>query len=151
MVSASIERGFLSGPRQRIAPLVRAVLGRPPGRDFVPTATEVMLISYPRSGNTWLRFVLGNLIAVDATDFVNIEDRVPSIYASSTRHIRRVPAPCVIKSHERYTPTYRRAVYLGRDPRDVAASYLRFLQRVGAQARSVTLSEFARSFLSGDG
>ena len=34
-----------------------------------------------------------------------------------------------IKTHEQYLPAYRRAIHLVRDPRDVALSYFRFMQR----------------------
>ncbi|MDP9333503.1 MAG: sulfotransferase domain-containing protein [Actinomycetota bacterium] len=110
-----------------------------------------MLVSYPRSGNTWTRFVLANLMSATPADFVNLEERVPDIYVSSALHIRRLPPPRVIKSHEPYTPSYGRVVYLVRDPRDVAASYLRFLHRAGAQDSRVTLEAFTIPFLNGQG
>ena len=37
----------------------------------------------------------------------------------------------IIKTHEPYLARYRRAIHLVRDPRDVAVSYFRFMQRVG--------------------
>jgi hypothetical protein len=98
-----------------------------------------------------MRFVLANLVSSRPTDFLSLEERVPSIYVSSARHIRRLPSPRVIKSHQAYTSDYRRVVYLVRDPRDVAASYLRYLQRIGAQDKSVTLDVFADGFAKGHG
>jgi hypothetical protein len=131
--------------------LVRVVRPDAAGKSFSPSPGETMLVSYPRSGNTWTRFVLANLVTAAPTDFVNLEDRIPDIYVSSTRHIRRLPAPRIIKSHEPYTVTYHRVVYIVRDPRDVAASYLRFLQRLDPRRADETLEDFAVSFLDGFG
>src|SRR6266581_956224 len=42
---------------------------------------DVFIVSYPRSGNTWVRFLIANLLAPDdKITFRNIENYVPSIY-----------------------------------------------------------------------
>lgn len=137
-----------------MADIVRRVQGRlhrPANGGFRPGPDETMLVSYPRSGNTWIRFVLGNVLAKSFdTDFVNLEGRIPDIYVSTPREIRRTSSPRLVKSHEPYTPTYRRVVYIARDPCDVAPSYYRYLRRAGFVDHSVTLETFIEQFAGGD-
>src|SRR5262245_22266947 len=45
---------------------------------------DTYLTSYPRSGNIWARFLIGNLLyGPDPVTSVNLETRVPDIYQSS--------------------------------------------------------------------
>jgi hypothetical protein len=93
------------------------------GRSFEVFADDILLVSYPKSGNTWARFLLGNLINTDCRiTFSNVEQRVPDIYAASKATLKKTPRPRLLKSHECFDPRYRRVVYIVRDPRDVALS-----------------------------
>jgi hypothetical protein len=93
------------------------------GRGFAVLPDDIFLVSYPKSGNTWTRFLLGNLTSPnEQITFANVESKVPDIYARSKKSLKRVPRPRVIKSHECFDPRYRRVIYIVRDPRDVAVS-----------------------------
>jgi sulfotransferase family protein len=84
---------------------------------------DVFLASYPRSGNTWMRFLLWELISGQTADFDTVETAVPYIGLQS--HGVPVLLPNggrLFKTHEPYRGDYRKAVYLVRDPRDVAVS-----------------------------
>jgi hypothetical protein len=85
---------------------------------------DVYLVSYPRSGNTWTRFLLGNLLHPDdPATFTNIESRVAEIYFNPDHVLRKLPRPRLLKSHEAFHPNYPRAICIVRDPRDVAVSF----------------------------
>ncbi len=127
-------------------------IGRPAGVRFVPSSDDIMLCSYPRSGNTWLRFMIANLTNPGiGVSFSNIEKRVPDIYVSSTRSINSVSSPRFIKSHQPFNGAYRKVVYLVRHPVATAVSYRRFLRKGGNVQGEVAPQIFLRSFFDGPG
>jgi hypothetical protein len=120
------------------------------GRQATIFPDDGLLVSYPRSGNTWLSFLLTNLIYPDApTTFLNLESRCPDIYTHSDTYLTRQRRPRLLKSHEYFDPSYGRVVYLVRDPRDVALSYFRFLIKLRMIPESLSLDEFVDGFVEG--
>jgi len=101
---------------------------------------DVFLVSYPRSGNTWMRFLLAHLISGESAmeiDFYTIHKKIPDIHNSMYRQaIENLPPPRIIKSHYPFTPQYPRVIYLVRDGRDVMASYYDFLTKQGKYSGS---------------
>ncbi len=110
---------------------------------------DAFIVSYPKSGNTWVRFLVANLLYPDPTDFETLETRVPTIYKNTRRELDSFPSPRVLKSHEYFDPRYRRVVYLVRDPRDVVISYFHYSLRKGSIAMGHSLTDFAADFLAG--
>jgi Sulfotransferase domain len=94
------------------------------GRGATIFPDDVYLVSYPRSGNTWTRFLVGNLLNPDdPATFDNLEQRVAEIYFNPDHELRKLPRPRLLKSHEAFHPRYPRVIYIVRDPRDVAVSF----------------------------
>ena len=116
---------------------------------WVPPSHAVMLVSYPRSGNTWVRFLLANLLASgDLPTYRNLNSYVPDIYESDLLRLSRLSgAHTIIKSHQPLSIHYRRVIYLVRDPRDVLLSYHRYHQKF--TGRDVDLEDFGRHFMDG--
>src|SRR5919109_3198459 len=101
--------------------LLRAAVRRPaPGpaaRGLTVRRSDVFLVSYPRSGNTWLRFLLANALRpAEAATFATFGEVVPDIYDETDRELRRRPSPRVLKSHEPFDRRYRRGAYPLRHP-----------------------------------
>jgi hypothetical protein len=88
---------------------------------------DIYLVSYPRSGNTWVRFMLANLLspAEAGVTFQNIKHFVPDIHQDLDR-IESLPRPRFIKSHAPAEPRYPRVIYIVRDGRDVYVSYYHY-------------------------
>ncbi len=121
------------------------------GRFATIRQDDILFVSYPRSGNTWLRFLASNLSdPTSPADFLNIEHRVPDIYLNSDRAMLRLTAPRILKSHEGFDPRYGRVLYIVRDPRDVVTSYFRWQVRSGSVAVSCSPSHFLPRFLEGE-
>jgi Sulfotransferase domain len=115
------------------------------------SSRDAFLVSYPKSGNTWLKFMLTYLLSGSEADFDNDSTVVAEI--GSHRGAPRVLSGGgrLIKSHEPYSGPqkrlYRKAVYLARDGRDVAVSYYYTLIRRGLY--SGDFGPFLRLFLDG--
>ncbi len=104
---------------------------------------DVFLISYPRSGNTWVRFMLANLLKPDSEtiDFHNIHDYIPE-EGRNNDIINTLSSPRIIKTHSTYKANYSRVIYLVRDGRDVYVSYYHY--RLKKLPEGCSFSEFLR-------
>jgi len=107
-----------------LATVFKVLTGRQlAGRNLTVFDDDVFIVSYPRSGNTWTRFLIGNLLYQDdPVTFSNIERRIPEIYFNPDHVLRRLSRPRILKSHECFQPRYKRIIYIVRDPRDVCVS-----------------------------
>jgi len=121
------------------------------GRGVTVFPDDVFLVSYPRSGNTWTRFLVGNLIYQDnPVTFANIEERIPEIYFNPDRKLRALPRPRILKSHECFQPHYRRVIYIVRDPRDVAVSYYHHNLKAGNIPDGYPMDDFIPRFVAAE-
>jgi Sulfotransferase domain len=130
----------------------RAALGlNKAGRQLTVFPDDVFIVSYPRSGNTWTRFLIGNLLNPDnPVTFANVESRVPEIYFFSDRQLRTLARPRILKSHEYFDPRYKRIIYLVRDPRDVAVSLYHYSIKRRNVPDAYPLEEFVPRFIQGE-
>ncbi|MFZ1008098.1 MAG: sulfotransferase domain-containing protein [Candidatus Sulfotelmatobacter sp.] len=135
-----------------IAQLGRVLTGRQmAGRNLTVFPDDVFLVSYPRSGNTWARFLIGNLIyQEEPVTFANIESRLPEIYFNPDRILRRLPRPRILKSHECFQPQYHRIIYIVRDPRDVAVSFYHHNIKAGNIPEDYAIADFVPRFIDGE-
>ena len=68
---------------------------------------DTWYVSYPRSGNTYWRFLTANLISKgEPVDWTNIERFSPDIYVTYDGDLRKIPRPRYIKSHEPVSYTH---------------------------------------------
>jgi hypothetical protein len=111
---------------------------------------DVFIVSYPKSGNTWTRFLIGNLAYPEGVDFSNIDRRVPDPWELSKRYLKRLPRPRILKSHEPFDQRYKRVICIVRDPRDVALSEYHFDVKRMAIEEGYPLERFVARFVAGD-
>jgi len=130
----------------------RAAFGmNPAGRRLTVFPDDVFIVSYPRSGNTWTRFLIGNLLNPnDPVTFANVESRVPEIYFFSDRRLRKLARPRIFKSHEYFDPRYQRTIYMVRDPRDVAVSLYHYSFKRRDIPDAYPIEEFVLRFVNGE-
>lgn len=121
------------------------------GRFLTVFPDDVFLVSYPRSGNTWTRFLIGNFVYQDEpVTFTNVESRIPEIYLSPDRVLRRLPRPRMLKSHECFDPRYKRIIYIVRDPRDVVISYYHYAVKINWIEPEYPIARFVPRLIDGE-
>lgn len=119
-------------------------------RNLTVYPDDTFLVSYPRSGNTWLRFLLCNLLYADQpATFLRIDSKIPSIYEYPDHVLCRLPRPRILKSHEYFDPLYKKVIYIVRDPRDVAVSSYHFNMKWRSIPEGYPIEEFVPRFISG--
>ncbi len=103
-----------------IAGAKRAFGLQSPGRNLTVFPDDTFLVSYPKSGNTWSRFLLHS------------------------------PRPRIIKSQQYFDPRCPRVIYIVRDPRDVALSQYHFQRKRKLITDHSPIEEFVDRFVAGE-
>ena len=96
----------------------------------------IPLISFPRSGNTWLRFILANLFKsnrVKKIDYSNLNQIMPTEryqIKDFDYSLKLDNAPIILKEHYNYYDLnldFKKSIYVKRNFKDVIQSYWFFL------------------------
>jgi len=120
------------------------------GRNFGIFPDDIFLVSFPKSGNTWMRFLIANLLAVkERVTFSNIECRIPDVYKNTRNQLARIPRPRILKTHEYFDPRYRQVIYIVRDPRDVVISYYHFHRKTRFIPDDYPIDQYVSRFVNG--
>ncbi|SRR5712692_1276613 len=120
------------------------------GRNLVVFPDDVFIVSYPKSGNTWTRFLVANLAYPhEQVNFANINRLIPDPEALSKREMTRLHRPRYIKSHQYFDPRYQKIVYVVRDPRDVALSQYHFHRKRRLVEDGAPVEQFITRFVAG--
>jgi Sulfotransferase domain len=131
---------------------VKRILGKDiVGRNLAVFPDDTFIVSHPRSGNTWTRFLIANLTHPnELVTLINIDRLVPDTEAQSRRFFEKVPRPRWIKSHQCYDARYKKVIYIVRDPRDVAISYYHFQRKYRHIADDYPINSFVQRFVAGE-
>lgn len=113
---------------------------------------DILLPSFPKSGNTWVRFFFCNLISLTewggrTVDFELLDATMPELGVDNLlKRWTHDVIPRVVKTHRNRWPVFagRRAVLVIRDPRDVMVSFHAFETASLTPRAAGTLSEFIR-------
>jgi hypothetical protein len=137
---------------QRIMAGVKLALGlHHPGRNLAVFPDDIFIVSYPKSGNTWTRFLIANLAYPDEpANFANINRLTPDPEGLSKRQLSRQPRPRILKSHQYFDPRYPRIIYVVRDPRDVALSQYHFHRKRKLIDDDYPVERFVTRFIAGE-
>jgi hypothetical protein len=87
---------------------------------------DVFLAHYPKSGGTWLRMMLTEGLLDSEVGFAAAADSVPPVGSHRGAPAILPTGGRLIKTHESYRRSYRRAILLVRDVRDVLLSYFHY-------------------------
>jgi hypothetical protein len=111
-------------------------------------ANDVFLASYPRSGNTWVRFILSEILTHRVTHFDNVNQLIPEMGIHGQARSLLRGGGRLIKTHEPYRKEYRRAIYLLRDMRDCLLSQYSREKELGT-VDAPDLDSYLLQFLGG--
>jgi hypothetical protein len=109
--------------------------------------SDVFIASYPRSGVSWTRFILFEILTGREAGFAAVNAGIRGVGRHSMG-LRPLPENGrLIATHEQYRKEYRRAIYLVRDGRDVALS--EFAYTTALEFFHGNLDEFLQTFFCG--
>jgi hypothetical protein len=127
---------------------------RPQPEKFTPDAArDVFLVTYPRSGTTWISCVAAELLfQISPKSMTEIASIVPDVHALPEKSAVPAASQYLVKSHFPLSGVppfgeYRRVIYIVRDPRDVMLSYHRYSRFLSKYPGD--LREFAMDWAAG--
>jgi hypothetical protein len=147
---ASLDRiSAALGEARRTAAFLRGRL------EFRPRSDDVYVVTYPRSGTTWMQFMLYLLTTDGSTDFTHLSQVSPwferslAIGSMQAADFEQHASPRILKSHLPwgFLPRPGRYIYIVRDVADVAVSYFHFYR--SHLAFEGSLEQFFARFVTG--
>jgi hypothetical protein len=101
--------------------------------EFVPRPDDIFIVTYPRSGTTWMQMILYQLTTDGNMDFPHINEYCPWFEESvrSADGFEGRLSPRSFKSHLSYRQIPKgpgKYIYIARDGKDVAVSYFHFFR-----------------------
>lgn len=120
--------------------LRETAIGRP---EIVAPSPGTVIASYPKSGSTWVRFLVANLFnqvsrEVEAVDFHNVHEIVPELGRGDGRRLF-AGLPDVWKTHDEWRRDFGRVVLVLRNPWDTLLSFHHYM--TGEWGRDVSLAD----------
>jgi hypothetical protein len=103
--------------------------------DYIPRPDDIFIVSYPRSGTTWMQMILYQLSSDGNMNFTHISEVCPwfermlSFNIMNGKDLEKLPSPRIFKSHLSYKWIPHgscKYIYVIRDGKDVAVSYFHF-------------------------
>ena len=116
------------------------------------------IASYPKSGNTWLRFLACNLVFGTVESAESLNRMAPDLHELSPAFVPP-PQPLLMKAHYRFSPDLRfadrtvAAAYVLRDPADVMISNFYYRARSGTAIanEAAQLAQYVDAFIAAGG
>lgn len=117
-------------------------------------ATDTFLVGHPRSGNTWLAYMLAILLErgdpTDRVNVANIGDFVPVIHGhdGAISTYEALSDPRIFRNERPNHPDlYPRTLFVVRDPRSTLVSYYHYYKTL-ADDGEMSLTEFISRYLA---
>lgn len=144
MILRGIGAASLGWRLRVLRPLVRRPLVRWRHRNVA--VNDVVVAEYPRSGSTWLAFMLGEVTYGREMDFDNQQTLLPAVGRQKGMSGPLPGGGWLLRTHERPRKEYRKSIYIVRNVGDVAVSYYKWLQWLAVDPGD--FKSFLRLFLS---
>ncbi len=112
----------------------------------------VWISSYPKSGNTWLRFMLYAVIFGPPGSSADVPTKIPDLHRGMDPDFKPTQTT-YIKTHFELTDAHPmldqslKAIHIIRNPRDILLSTLNYRKLTGEGSWALTKKSFAKSFI----
>ena len=110
---------------------------------------DTFIVSYPKSGTTWFRFILSNYISGCKVSTFFTNEFIPDIHIHESL-CESLERPRIMKSHSKFDASYPKVIYLVRDVRDVLISFFFHSLKYNPKYNGFELSEFMDCFNKGE-
>lgn len=119
---------------------------------LVPRRDDIFIVTYPRSGTTWMQMILYQLTTDGSMEIPHIAEHCPWFERSvrSAQDFEKRKSPRIFKSHLSFDKIPKgpgRYIYVARDGRDVAVSYYNLYRNYNGYKG--TFAEFFEEFMNG--
>jgi len=114
--------------------------------------TDAFLVGHPKSGNTWLAYMLAIILYRDTTNEIHLSNLfhyIPVIHGKdpAINNYDSLPNPRIFRNEwPLYPELYPKTVYILRDPRAVLTSYYHHYRVVTGDTQT-SMEEFVREYL----
>jgi len=114
---------------------------------YQPEKNDVFLVSFPKSGNTWVATFLVSYFFDELVAFGDVSKWIPSVHRDHQLIAKIQSNPRIIKSHLSQTASYRRVIYVVRDVRDVVVSFFHHHRLLRKIDEGMTLDRYVLEFV----
>lgn len=109
--------------------------------------SDVYIAAYPRSGSTWLRTLLANILDESAQSNPDVFNLlIPAVSIRNSFKIHRLVSPRLMMTHGRRRSSIRKKIYLIRDGRDSFISSYHY--HITRESLPFTIEEFYKLYHS---
>ena len=122
------------------------------GKFFKVLPSDTFIVSYPKSGNTWVRFIVANLVNknFEKIGLKNLDQVIPDIHAVKESVLNKFKAPRIFSSHDYFDVRFNKVIYVIRDPRDVIVSLYFYLIKLKVLKKNYSRRKYIKRFLDGE-
>jgi len=122
------------------------------GKFFRVLTGDTFIVSYPKSGNTWARFIVANLINRNfgKINLKNLDQIIPDIHEARESVLNKFKSPRIFSSHDYFDARFHKVIYVVRDPRDVIVSLYFYLTKLKVLKNNYSRRRYVKRFLDGE-
>lgn len=119
------------------------------GKFFFVKNSDLFIVSYPKSGNTWVRLIVGKIF-FKHVNYNNLDNLLPESYSfKESTYFETQGKYRIFKSHDYFDHRFKKVIYVVRDPREVIVSSYFFQIKIGAIKKNYSKRLFLKEFLKG--
>ena len=119
------------------------------GKFFFVKNSDLFIVSYPKSGNTWVRLIVGEIFFKNV-NYNNLDKLLPESYSyKESSYIETKDKFRIFKSHDYFDHRFKKVIYVVRDPREVIVSSYFFQIKIGTIKKNYSKRLFFKEFLKG--